>query len=82
VRRGFAGPQVAAGLDNLADGQFGEQSDGQDDPEDDLAGQAAASGIETLGILQGLPYIARSDNLLLKEQSVQDWSGLTGGQQT
>jgi hypothetical protein len=82
MRRGFAFAEASAVLEDLSDGQVGEDSHSQDDPEDDFAAQSAASAVEASGILQGLPNLVSADNLLQQEQAVHKASALANGQNT
>lgn len=82
MRGGFAGAKASGVLEDLSDGQVGEDSHSQDDPEDDLAGQSAATAVEASGILQGLPDLLGSDNLFQQKQAVQNASRLANGEHT
>jgi hypothetical protein len=47
----LAGVEAAAGFEDLAEGQVGEDAHGEDHPAGDLEGEGAASGVEAAGVL-------------------------------
>src|SRR5262249_26031783 len=69
--------EAAGVFEDLTDTQFGEKAHGQDDPEDDLAGEGAASGVKAIAVLEDLPDFARRDNQVEDGNLVEDALGLT-----
>ena len=52
--RRFADTKATGMLEDLADGQVGQQSHGEHHPKDDLMGQGAAAGVDPPGVRQRL----------------------------
>src|SRR5262249_10835212 len=72
--------QAAGGLEDLADGQLGEDTHGQDQPAADLEGQGATPRVEAAGVAEGLQHLPSGDNLFQKQQPVEHSAGLPGWQ--
>jgi hypothetical protein len=68
----LADREPAGALEDLADGQFGQDPHGQHHPADDLMGQLAAPGIDPAGVLEGLADGFGRDNLFEARQPIQD----------
>src|SRR6185437_2798342 len=82
VRRSlaFAEGQTTAGFENVAQGHFRKHAHGQNEPTEDLEGKGATSRVETIGVLEDLHNLARRDNLLQEDESVENAARLAFGQ--
>src|SRR5437868_1783741 len=60
----LVGVEAAAVLEDLTQGQLGEDAHGQDHPTGDLESHGAAAGVEASGVLEDLQDLAPGDNLL------------------
>src|SRR5262249_50931074 len=66
------GVEASSGFEDLSNGQFGEQTHGEDDPASDLESESAASCIEATGVLEDLQNLLTRDNVFEEEQSVEN----------
>ena len=78
--RVFVGVETSNGLENLADGQVGQNAHGQHHPASDLKGQHAASSVKVASDFEDLQYFVLGDNLFEKEQFVEYPASLPFGQ--
>jgi hypothetical protein len=65
-------------LEDLTDGQIGQQPHSQDHPADDLVGQCATSLIGSAGRLKGLANGLGWDHLFESRQAIQDPARVIG----
>src|SRR5512135_2860184 len=80
VRRLLTDPESACVLEDLADGQIGQQPHRQGHPADDLVGQFATSLIGSAGRLKGLANGLGWDHLFESRQAIQDPARVSGRQ--
>ena len=80
VRSLLTDPKSAGVLEDLADGQIGQQPQSQDHPADDLVGQFATSLIGSAGRLKGLANGLGWDHLFESRQSTPDPARVIGRQ--
>src|SRR5438309_4000232 len=72
MRGRLAEAESAGVLEDLADGQLGQDPHGQDHPADDLMGQLATARIEPSRRPEGLADGLGGDNLFESRQAIQD----------
>ena len=71
MRRRFTDAEAAGVLEDLPDGQLGQQSHGEHHPKDDLMGQGTFAGIDSSGGLKRLSNGLGWDNLFQSRQSIK-----------
>jgi hypothetical protein len=80
MRRWFADAKSTSVLEDLSNGQLGEDSHGEHHRKDDSVGQGAFSGIDPSGGLKCLLDRFGWDNLFQSRQSIEDPPRLIGRQ--